>query len=136
MANPDITIKGNLAFDPELKTIPSGKVLKMRVITNDWFKDSNGEFKNKDTSGWNIEAWDDLAERAYNNLSKGDNVTIMGTIKQRSYEDKNGAKQYVTEVRAYSIAIDLSELSNRKPKASVTTSSSEDIWGTGLETPF
>lgn len=131
MANPDITIRGNLASDPEIRNLPSGKVLNMRVITNDWYKDDNGEFKNKNTSGWNIEAWGDLAERAYNNLKKGDNVTIMGTIKERSYEAKDGSKRYTTEVKAFSIALDVANLSNHKQ------SSPEDSkWDSMAEVPF
>jgi single-strand DNA-binding protein len=136
MANPNITIKGNLASDPEIRNLPSTKVLKMRVITNDWFKDEKGDFKNKDTSGWTVEVWGELAETAYNTLKKGDNVTVMGVIKERSFDDKEGNKRYVVEVKASSIALDLSAVATRKPKASVTTSTSDDIWGANLETPF
>jgi len=136
MANPNITIKGNLASDPEIRSLPSTKVLKMRVITNDWFKDEKGDFKNKDTSGWTVEVWGELAETAYNTLKKGDNVTVMGVIKERSFDDKEGNKRYVVEVKASSIALDLSAVATRKPKASVTTSTSDDIWGANLETPF
>ena len=136
MANPNITIKGNLASDPEIRSLPSTKVLKMRVITNDWFKDDKGDFKNKDTSGWTVEVWGELAETAYNTLRKGDNVTVMGVIKERSFDDKEGNKRYVVEIKASSVALDQSAVSNRKQKASVTTSSSQDIWDVGMDTPF
>ena len=136
MANPNITIKGNLASDPEIRSLPSTKVLKMRVITNDWFKDDKGDFKNKDTSGWTVEVWGELAETAYNTLRKGDNVTVMGVIKERSFDDKEGNKRYVVELKASSVALDLSAVSTRKQKASVTTSSSQDIWDVGMDTPF
>ena len=136
MANPNITIKGNLASDPEIRRLPSSKVLKMRVITNDWFKDDKGDFKNKDTSGWTVEVWGELAETAYNTLRKGDNVTVMGVIKERSFDDKEGNKRYVVEIKASSVALDLSAVSNRKQKTSVTTSSSQDIWDVGMDTPF
>jgi len=133
MANPDITIKGNLASDPELRTLPSTKVVKMRVITNDWLKDEHGDFKNKDTSGWTIEAWGELAERANSLLKKGDNVTIMGTIKERSYDDKDGNKRYVVEVKASSIALDLTVVSNRMSKSN---SDVNNNWDSLAETPF
>ena len=136
MANPNITIKGNLASDPEIRSLPSTKVLKMRVITNDWFKDDKGDFKNKDTSGWTVEVWGELAETAYNTLRKGDNVTVMGVIKERSFDDKEGNKRYVVEIKASSVALDLSAVSTRKQKASVTTSSSQNIWDVGMDTPF
>jgi len=127
MANPNITIKGNLASDPEIRQLPNNKVMKMRVITNDAYKDDNNQWQNRDTSGWTIEAWGDLAERACDSLKKGDNVVVMGVIKERNFEDKDGNKRYVVEVKASSIALDLISLSNHKPKASVTTSQN-DIW--------
>ena len=133
MANPDITIKGNLASDPEIRSLPTTKVVKMRVITNDWFKDEHGDFKNKDTSGWTIEAWGELAERANSLLKKGDNVTIMGTIKERSFDDKEGNKRYVVEVKASSIALDLTVVSNRMPKSNSETNNN---WDSLADTPF
>jgi single-strand DNA-binding protein len=125
MANPNITIKGNLASDPEIRNLPSSKVMKMRVITNDVFKDDKGNWQNKDTSGWTIEAWGELAERGYDNLRKGDNVTVVGVIKERNFEDKDGNKRYVVEVKASSIALDLNSLPNRTKKV---TASENNVW--------
>ena len=133
MANPKLTIKGNLATDPEIITLTSTKKLKMRVITNDVYKDETGAFKNKDTSGWNIEAWGELAEQAYKALKKGDNVTIMGTIKERSYDDKEGNRRYVVEVKADSIALDIMAAA-RKQK--VSTSASDNVWNIDGDAPF
>jgi single-strand DNA-binding protein len=127
MANPSITIKGNLASDPEIRQLANSKVVKMRVITNDAYKDDTGQWQNKDTSGWTIEAWGDLAERAYDILKKGDSVVVMGVIKERNFEDKDGNKRYVVEVKASSIALDLISVSNRKPKATVVNSQ-DDLW--------
>ena len=127
MANPNITIKGNLASDPEIRQLANSKVVKMRVITNDAYKDDTGQWQNKDTSGWTIEAWGDLAERAYDILKKGDSVVVMGVIKERNFEDKDGNKRYVVEVKASSIALDLISVSNRKPKATVVNSQ-DDLW--------
>ena len=126
MANPTITIKGNLASDPEIRSLPSSKVMKMRVITNDVFKDDKGGWQNKDTSGWTIEAWGELGERAYDNLKKGDNVTVVGVIKERNFQDKDGNKRYVVEVKASSIALDLASLPSRGPKPS--RNHEENIW--------
>jgi single-strand DNA-binding protein len=127
MANPSITVKGNVASDPEIRQLANSKVLKMRVITNDAYKDDSGQWQNKDTSGWTIEAWGDLAERAYDILKKGDSVVLMGVIKERNFEDKDGNKRYVVEIKASSIALDLISVSNRKPKATVVNSQ-DDLW--------
>ncbi len=45
-------------------------------------------------------AWRGLADLAKKYLHKGSHVLIEGRLKTRSYEDKNGAKHYVTEVIA------------------------------------
>ena len=42
--------------------------------------------------------WSPLAEIAENYLKKGSQVYIEGKISNRSYEDKDGVKKYISEV--------------------------------------
>ncbi|MFH2004848.1 MAG: single-stranded DNA-binding protein, partial [Bacteroidota bacterium] len=48
----------------------------------------------------NIVAWRKLAEICGEWLKKGQKVYIEGSIRNRSYDDKNGVKRYVTEIIA------------------------------------
>ena len=43
-------------------------------------------------------AWGKTAEIAEKFLKKGQRVAIEGKLINRSYEDKNGIKRYVTEI--------------------------------------
>ncbi len=121
--NPQITIKGNLAADPEIRELSSTKVSKFRIITSDSYKDDKDEWQSRDTSGWTIEAWGTLAEKAYNTLKKGDSVIVVGTIKERSFEAADGTKRYVYETKASGIGLDLPN----KPAHSVLNSG-DDLW--------
>lgn len=96
-----ITIIGNLTGDPELKYTPSGKpVTDMRIAstprvydkaTNKWV-DGDGLFLT-------CNIWGEMALNAAETLTKGMRVIVQGTLSQRSYENRNGEKRTVYEVR-------------------------------------
>ena len=134
MSNPIVTITGRLANDPEFKSLSTGSLLKFRVITSDRMKTQDGEWVDKDTSGWDVEAWSKLADTANGQLKKGMSVVLVGTMKVRSYE-KDGAKRYVTELRATDIAVNVFSLDKVTPK--FDSSSTSEPWSENLvRTPF
>ena len=50
------------------------------------------------TEWHNVVLWSPLADIAENYLKKGSQVYIEGKISNRSYEDKDGVKKYISEV--------------------------------------
>jgi len=80
-----ITLTGNLGADPELKFGASGiAILKARVVTSGRKKDEeSGKWIDVDTTWWTVTAWRQLAENAAETLRKGDEVIIVGKVKQR-----------------------------------------------------
>lgn len=96
-------IIGRVGADPELKYTPSGvAVASFNLATNESYKDKDG--KVVDQTDWHrIVAWNKLAEICGQYLKKGSLVCIEGKIKTRSYDDKDGQKKYVTEIRADSM---------------------------------
>tara|TARA_R100001086_G_scaffold233019_1_gene154538 strand:- start:239 stop:649 length:411 start_codon:yes stop_codon:yes gene_type:complete len=76
---------GNIVSDPELKSTGSGKaVATLRIAA--W----NG----KDEKLFiDLEAWEDLAENACNSLNKGDRVVFSGTLREDSWQNKDGDKR-------------------------------------------
>ena len=93
-----VQLIGNLGMDPEVKTLESGKKMaKLSIATNDSYKNQQGE-KVTDTQWHNLVAWGKTAEIAEKYLRKGSEVAIEGKLTSRSYEDKEGAKKYITEV--------------------------------------
>ncbi|HOW08774.1 MAG TPA: single-stranded DNA-binding protein [Bacteroidales bacterium] len=89
---------GNLGQNPEMKNLENGKKLaRFTLATTEEFKNSDGQ-KVKETTWHNIVAWNGTADLAGKYLRKGRQVAVEGRLVYRSYEDKNGATKYVTEV--------------------------------------
>lgn len=94
-----VQLIGNLGQDPEVIDLENGgKLAKFSIATNETYKNSAGE-KVTDTQWHNVVAWGKTAEIAESYLSKGKEVAVEGKLIHRSYENKEGEKRYVTEVR-------------------------------------
>lgn len=109
MSNPTITLVGRIATEPEFKTLPSGtSMARFRVISNDRRKNAFGEWEDHDTSGWNVVAWDRLAENVSGVLSRGEQIIVHGVIKEISWVDNStGDRRYSFEIKAQHIGKDL-----------------------------
>jgi single-strand DNA-binding protein len=107
-----VQLIGRLGADVEVKSLESGKQLaKISVATNESYKNKEGEWT--DNTTWhNVVAWGKTAELAAQLLKKGSEVALEGKLSNRSYEDKDGNKRYVTEV-VMSTFLNLS----KKPKS-------------------
>jgi single-strand DNA-binding protein len=94
-----VILVGHLGRDAETKFTPSGvAVTKFSVATNRRWKDQQtGEWK-EETDWANVVLW--RQENLANYLTKGKQVYVEGRLQTRSYDDKDGKKQYMTEVVA------------------------------------
>lgn len=89
---------GNLTKDPELSTTPSGvSVCKFSLAVGRKYPNADGT---KETDFFNIITWRGLADNCQKYLKKGNKCAVVGQIQNRSYEDKDGNKRYVTEIIA------------------------------------
>jgi len=89
---------GNLGKDPELRYTTSGQaVASFSLATSEKWKDKDGNMQDK-TEWHNIVVWGRQAEVAKEYLSKGRPVYIEGRIQNRSYDDKDGNKRYISEI--------------------------------------
>lgn len=93
-------IIGRLGADPELRyTQNNTAVANMSVATSERYKDSNGELQ--ETTEWHrVVVWGRIAEICHQYLKKGSLAYFEGPIQTRSWEDKEGHKQYSTEIKA------------------------------------
>lgn len=92
-----VIVCGNLGKDAEVKYTPSGvaRVTFSLATTRRVKKDEEWQ----DYTTWhNIVAW--RKENLANYLTKGKKVLVRGYIDNRSYDDKNGEKKYVSEIVA------------------------------------
>ncbi len=95
-----VILVGNLGKDPELRYTPSGTaVATFSLATTERYKDRDGNRQEK-TEWHNIVAWRQLAEICGKFLHKGKQVYIEGKIQNRSYDDRDGNKRYITEIVA------------------------------------
>lgn len=94
-----VILIGHLGKDAETKFTPSGVAsTKFSVATNRRWKDQQtGEWK-EETDWANIVLW--RSENLANYLTKGKQVYVEGRLQTRSWDDKDGKKQYMTEVVA------------------------------------
>lgn len=115
-----ITVCGNLVDDPELRFTPSGAaVAKFRVA-------STPRTYNKDTQAWedgeslflSCSVWRQQAEHVAESLTKGMRVIVVGRLKQRSYEDREGVKRTVFELDVEEVAPSLRNATAKVTKAS------------------
>jgi len=96
-------IVGNLGRDPEVRFTPSGKaVARFSVATTERWTDQQGQRQER-TEWHNIVVWGRQAETCGQYLSKGRQVYIEGSIRSRSYDDKDGNKRYITEIIAQNV---------------------------------
>ena len=93
-----VQLIGNLGMNPEVKEIKNGrKMAKFSLATNETYKNSAGE-KVTDTQWHNVVVWGEAAGVAERFLQKGSEVAVEGKLINRSYNDKEGNKRFVTEV--------------------------------------
>lgn len=91
-----VNLIGNIGRDLELKTTPQGKsVLEFSIGVRGMGKDENG---NQKTDWVNLVAWEKQAETIAKFHKKGDAIAVSGRITTRSWDNKEGKKQYKTEV--------------------------------------
>jgi single-strand DNA-binding protein len=94
-----VQLIGNLGNAPEVKTLESGKKMaRFSVATNEIYRNAKGE-KVTETQWHNLVAWGKVAEIVEKFLTKGKEVAVEGKLINRSYNDKEGNKKYVTEIQ-------------------------------------
>ena len=126
-----VTLTGGVVADPELKFSAKGMaVLNLRVATSRRTKDGDN-WVDVDQTFWRVSAFRQLAENAAESLSKGDRVIVVGKIKSRDWDDKDGNKRTVFEVTADHIGPDLKNATakpNRVAREKPAAPAEDDPW--------
>lgn len=95
-----VFLLGNLGKDVEIKSLSNGKIAaSFPLATSDNWVDQDGG-KQERTEWHNIKVYNNQAEACGRYLAKGRQVYIEGSIRYRSYDDKEGIKRYITEIIA------------------------------------
>ncbi len=115
-------VYGNLTRDPEMKALPSGQnVTSMSIATNRTYKDKDGKSQDE-TEYHNVVVWGKTAENCAKYLTKGSGVYVEGRLQTRSWE-KDGVKQYRTEIVAESVQFGAKKTTNESTTANTDSPS-------------
>jgi single-strand DNA-binding protein len=100
-----VIIIGNVGKDPEIRHLDSGvAVITLSVATSERVKDRNGEWR--EITEWHyVVFWRTLAEFVEKYVHKGTQILVEGKLRNRSWEDQNGQKRYVTEIVAETLKV-------------------------------
>lgn len=95
-----VQLIGRLGANPEVKQVKNGTALaNMSLATSEVYRDNKGE-KVTETQWHRVVVWGKKAETADKYLQKGDEIAVEGKLVNRSYEDKDGNKKYISEIVA------------------------------------
>lgn len=116
-----IILIGRMVKDSELRVTQTGaKIGSFTLAVNRTTKNENGFYE---ADFFNCKAFNKTAEILNQYTKKGSQIGIEGRIQNRSYEDSNGIKKYVTEI----LVSELQLLDSKKPEETDPFQSEEFI---------
>tara|TARA_R110000868_G_scaffold128304_3_gene336265 strand:- start:1393 stop:1731 length:339 start_codon:yes stop_codon:yes gene_type:complete len=93
-----VQLIGNVGQEPTIVNLESGKKLvRLSLATNEHYKNGKGE-NQTDTNWHNLVAWGKTANFIEKYVTKGKEIAIEGKLTNRSFEDKDHVKRFITEV--------------------------------------
>ena len=135
-----VTITGNLVAAPELRYTAAGvPVASFRIASTPRYLDkASGEWKDSDSLFLSCSAWRGMAENVAESLDRGMRVIVQGRLRQRSYDDRDGAKRTIYEIEADEVGPSLKNAAAKVQKAERRTERVPAGTGTGAgsEPPF
>lgn len=98
-----VMIIGNVGTEPEMRYTASGNpVTSFRIATSRTHTSPEGERK-QETEWFTVVAWNQLAERCNQYLTKGRRAYVEGRLQTRSWEGPDGQRRYRTEIVANTV---------------------------------
>lgn len=95
----NLTITGNLTRDAEIRHLPNGDPVASFSVADNQGKDKQAIF-------WNCSLFGKRAESLAPYLMKGTPVTVIGSVSEREFTDKNtGQPRKAMDVRVNDIAL-------------------------------
>ena len=96
-----VILVGNLGKDAELRYTPGGSpVATVNMATTEVWNDRASGQRQEKTEWHRVVIWGKTAESLAEYLTKGKQIYVEGRLQTRSWDDKDGNKKYMTEIRA------------------------------------
>jgi len=94
-----VTLIGHTGKEVEVFNFENGnKKATVTLATNDFYINAAGE-RVEDTQWHNLAAFGKTADLLEKYAPKGKEIAIEGKLTYRSYDDKDGTKRFLTEIR-------------------------------------
>lgn len=106
-----ITVAGQLGRDAEVRYLPDGTPVCA-------FSVADNQGREKSPIWWACSLFGKRAETLAQYLTKGQSVTVTGTVSERVYTDKQGNERKAMEVRVQDVAL---QGGKREPAATPAT---------------
>lgn len=124
-----VILIGNMPADPEQKQTASGiSACTFNIAVNRKYKNEDGSY---DCDFPRIVAWRKTAEFVTKYFKKGHPILVCGQLQTRSWTDKQGNKQFTTEVVADEVSFVAGKESGTEPKNEAPAGDSEAYTPTG-----
>jgi single-strand DNA-binding protein len=95
-----VILIGNVGKDPDVRYLDNHVcVANLTLATTERGYTAQNGTQVPDRTEWhNLVFWRGLAETVEKYVHKGDKLYVEGNIRNRSYDDQNGVKRYITEI--------------------------------------
>ena len=132
-----VFLLGNVGKDPDVRYLDNHVcVANLTLATTDRGYTAQNGTQVPDRTEWhNLVFWRGLAETVEKYVHKGDKLYVEGSIRNRSYDDQNGVKRYVTEIFVDSMEM-LSSRQSRPDSPQGPVPAPEQPGGEGNGIPF
>jgi len=95
-----VELIGFAGMNPEVREISNNaKIAQFSLATSESYRDKTGAWVNN-TSWHRIVLWNNIADKAAEEINKGAKVNIIGKIQYRTFETASEEKRNVTEIVA------------------------------------
>jgi single-strand DNA-binding protein len=105
-----ISIAGNIARDAEVRYLPNGDAVAGFSVADNMGKDKGAIF-------WSCSLFGKRAESLAPYLTKGQAVTVTGTVSEREWTDKDGQKRKSMDVRVNDVALQGGKREGEAPRS-------------------
>lgn len=93
-----VTLIGRTGKEVEFVKFEKGRIGKVSLATSDFYTNALGE-KVEETQWHNLVFNGKLVDIVEKYVEKGKEIAVEGKIVYRSWDDKDGIKHYITEIR-------------------------------------
>lgn len=133
-----VTVIGSVVGEPRRRQVGSEEMIKFRVASNARRRRDDGTWVTTNSLFVNVTCWGRLVTGVGAALRKGAPVIVNGNLHTSEFEDKEGNRRQVIEMKAIAVGLDLSrtiarieKIQYNGPDSEPAAAPAEDVIGVG-----